>query len=272
MGARSLSADQIGDVGRQLYGERWQSPLASALGVNPRLLRYWLSGELTPSPEDERRLLALLEYAAVETARRARALVGSRQPAVSLELWSFEPEDLEIVNRQVVRHRRTGSEIAFYDYPTPPPAGDVAGGTVSNLGNLDSADLVRFQVAAWGEMALFRYGRRTDPDSAAFGEALAERRRRLGFSRVTITGWIPVSVSMVADVEEGRTSISDWYAQRLDQLEEFQRNSPDLFLSARSKILASYPREVMQAHVNDATRQPAAELVENKPGGPERAR
>jgi hypothetical protein len=48
---RPFSPDQIGDVGRQLYGERWQAPLANALGINTRLLRYWLSGELQPSPE-----------------------------------------------------------------------------------------------------------------------------------------------------------------------------------------------------------------------------
>lgn len=56
-----MTRDQLIEAGRALYGERWQSPLARALGVNERTVRGWLSGRSNPAPgvEDEiRRLLA----------------------------------------------------------------------------------------------------------------------------------------------------------------------------------------------------------------------
>lgn len=36
--------DTLADIGRALYGERWQSPLAEALGINRETLRRWLTG------------------------------------------------------------------------------------------------------------------------------------------------------------------------------------------------------------------------------------
>jgi len=243
---RPLSADQIGDVGRQLYGERWQSPLANALGINPRLLRYWLSGELAPSLEDERRLVALVEYAAAETARRAASLADRSRQVQPADRWSFETDDLEVIDRHVVRHRPTGSEMSFYDYATPPAPGEVPGGTISKMGDMASADLTRFQIAAWGKLARFRYGRRDVAGPYAFtvGEALAERRRRLGFSRTMMVGWAHRSQNMIAEVEEGRTNVSGWYAKVVDDLERFQRNNPDQFLNVRRILLASTRAEV----------------------------
>ncbi|WP_209308503.1 hypothetical protein [Sphingomonas corticis] len=38
-------------VGEALYGERWQAPIASDLGVSDRAVRYWLS-KATPCPDD----------------------------------------------------------------------------------------------------------------------------------------------------------------------------------------------------------------------------
>lgn len=38
-------------VGEALYGERWQSPLASDLGVSDRAVRYWISA-VNPCPDD----------------------------------------------------------------------------------------------------------------------------------------------------------------------------------------------------------------------------
>jgi len=70
---------------------------------------------------------------------------------------------LEIVDRKTVRHKPTGSEISFYDYLTPPQPGEVPGGTIGKMGDFSSADLVRFQIAAWNELALFRYGPRQRP-------------------------------------------------------------------------------------------------------------
>lgn len=38
-------------VGKALYGERWQMPIAADLGVLYRAVRYWLSAD-TPCPDD----------------------------------------------------------------------------------------------------------------------------------------------------------------------------------------------------------------------------
>jgi hypothetical protein len=40
----------IRDAGRLLYGERWQSALAAALGINLRTVRRWAAGQ-QPVPE-----------------------------------------------------------------------------------------------------------------------------------------------------------------------------------------------------------------------------
>jgi hypothetical protein len=157
-----ISADQIGDLGRQLYGEHWQAPLARALGINLRVLRYWLSGKGVPSPAQTQRLLALIEHAAEETARQARRFAAAAGRVPSARRWTFEPEDLEIIDRKIVRHRETGSEISFYDYVTPPLPSDVPGGTIYKMGDFSSADLQRFQVAAWAKLAAWRYGRRAE--------------------------------------------------------------------------------------------------------------
>ena len=37
------SSDHLAAVGRALYGERWQTPLANDLNVNERTLRRWLA-------------------------------------------------------------------------------------------------------------------------------------------------------------------------------------------------------------------------------------
>jgi len=156
---RSLSADQIGDIGRQLYGEHWQAPLARALGINTRLLRYWLSGEARPSPGQEQRLVALTEHAAAEPHRQARKLAAALQRPKFSRRWSFNDNELEIVNQKTIRHKPTGSEMSFYEYVTPPQPGDVPGGTICKMGDLDADDLQRFQISAWKKLAVLRYGR-----------------------------------------------------------------------------------------------------------------
>lgn len=70
-------------VGEALHGERWQSPLASGLGVSDRAVRYWLSAA-TPCPDDlGGRLLTVVvrrreEINAVETivVERLRRTAG----------------------------------------------------------------------------------------------------------------------------------------------------------------------------------------------------
>ena len=43
------TASLLNDVGTALYGPRWFSPLAEALGVNNRSIRRWVTGECEPS-------------------------------------------------------------------------------------------------------------------------------------------------------------------------------------------------------------------------------
>lgn len=49
--SEALDTDILRRVGEALYGPQWQTPLARSLGVAPRHLRYWLSGE-RPLPRD----------------------------------------------------------------------------------------------------------------------------------------------------------------------------------------------------------------------------
>lgn len=153
----TIPADQIGDIGRQLYGEHWQTPLARALGINVRLLRYWLSGEAVPSPGQAQRVLALIEHAAEEAKRQARKLAATAGHVKSPPRWEFGDADLEIVDRTTVRHTATGSEMSFYEYVTPPPPDDIPGGTICKMGDFTSNDLRQFQIGAWKKLAAWRY-------------------------------------------------------------------------------------------------------------------
>jgi hypothetical protein len=49
--------DDLVEVGRLLFGERWQSDLARALGTSSRMVRYWVAGTHA-RPEDLRQRLA----------------------------------------------------------------------------------------------------------------------------------------------------------------------------------------------------------------------
>lgn len=72
--APSISPDTLATCGRALYGDRWQSSLARALGISDRTLRYWLA-QRSPVPagvrDDLKRLLA---ERGKECIRAARAL------------------------------------------------------------------------------------------------------------------------------------------------------------------------------------------------------
>lgn len=49
-------------VGEALYGERWQAPIATDLGVTDRAVRYWISAT-NPCPDDlGMRLLAIVVH------------------------------------------------------------------------------------------------------------------------------------------------------------------------------------------------------------------
>lgn len=53
------SADLIRRAGECLYGTRWESALAEALGVNRRTVRRWWQGEVVPEDRQLRRLWEL---------------------------------------------------------------------------------------------------------------------------------------------------------------------------------------------------------------------
>ncbi len=49
------------EAGRLLFGTRWQSDLARALGSSTRMMRYWVAGTHTPPSDLNQRLSALLQ-------------------------------------------------------------------------------------------------------------------------------------------------------------------------------------------------------------------
>jgi hypothetical protein len=40
-----MTPEILRDIGEALYGAKWQTSLARALDVDPRSVRYWLSGK-----------------------------------------------------------------------------------------------------------------------------------------------------------------------------------------------------------------------------------
>lgn len=67
-----MTSDLLRTVGEALYGERWQVPLARALGVSDRNLRYWAVGK--PIPDIRDRLAALLSGRQRQIAQALQAL------------------------------------------------------------------------------------------------------------------------------------------------------------------------------------------------------
>jgi hypothetical protein len=57
----SEDQDDLAEVGRLLFGERWQSDLARALGTSTRMMRYWVAGTHGCPPDLRPRLIALLQ-------------------------------------------------------------------------------------------------------------------------------------------------------------------------------------------------------------------
>ena len=56
------------DAGQALYGPRWQSDLARALGVSDRTVRRWAAGKMQapPNVRDEMRSLCMARGAALK--------------------------------------------------------------------------------------------------------------------------------------------------------------------------------------------------------------
>ena len=49
-----MTPAELARLGRALYGPGWQSPMARAVGVNPRTVRRWASGDCPISAPAER--------------------------------------------------------------------------------------------------------------------------------------------------------------------------------------------------------------------------
>ena len=64
-------------VGLALYGHRWQSSLARDLGVLPRTVRKWASGEKAVPPGQWRYIAALLEQRSRDCKDLARQIIAS---------------------------------------------------------------------------------------------------------------------------------------------------------------------------------------------------
>lgn len=71
----------LSDAGRALYGERWQTDLANALGVSDRTVRRWVSGVDDPRPGVYLDLLRLTQERAAELEGLADRLQEAGTPA-----------------------------------------------------------------------------------------------------------------------------------------------------------------------------------------------
>src|SRR5271155_4502386 len=63
-----ITPDQLAAAGRTLYGERWQTSLATDLNVVDRTMRRWLAGEssIPDGVHDELRLLLVIRAREIE--------------------------------------------------------------------------------------------------------------------------------------------------------------------------------------------------------------
>jgi hypothetical protein len=58
-----MMPDELRSIGEQLYGPRWQTPLARALPVSTRTIRYWLAGKRKIRPLVAERIKGLVAAA-----------------------------------------------------------------------------------------------------------------------------------------------------------------------------------------------------------------
>ncbi len=77
-----MTPDLLAAAGEALFGPEWRRPLASALGVDARLVQRWAAGQRGIPPEVAPALLALLEREASPLEARALAL---RRAAAAIE-------------------------------------------------------------------------------------------------------------------------------------------------------------------------------------------
>jgi hypothetical protein len=56
-----LDRDALCETGTLLFGARWQSDLARALGTSTRMMRYWVAGTHPPPDDLNERLIRLID-------------------------------------------------------------------------------------------------------------------------------------------------------------------------------------------------------------------
>ncbi|WP_182333661.1 transcriptional regulator [Stenotrophomonas acidaminiphila] len=71
---RPLDALELEQAGKLLFGERWQSELARAIGVTDRLVRMWVAGKSPPRPAVRGKIVELLRARQEEITAVLRAL------------------------------------------------------------------------------------------------------------------------------------------------------------------------------------------------------
>lgn len=68
---RPMSAAELVAAGELVFGSRWRTPLAKALGLSDRVIRYYQSGERRISPPIAARVRSLADIGPVGTVIRA---------------------------------------------------------------------------------------------------------------------------------------------------------------------------------------------------------
>jgi hypothetical protein len=68
---RPMSAAELIAAGELLFGSRWRTPLAKALGLSDRAIRYYQSGERRIAPRISARVRSLVDIGPVGIVIRA---------------------------------------------------------------------------------------------------------------------------------------------------------------------------------------------------------
>ncbi len=137
----ALTAQELRALGLAAYGMEWQSPLARAIGVNPRTVRKWAAGEapISASAEaDIRRALGAEDMldldriwprdawivgdgAADEDGRRREYLIHARRPRFIARVVAEDAEEGNTDTLTGVVYRGDGYELAEIVWIDPPP-------------------------------------------------------------------------------------------------------------------------------------------------------
>jgi hypothetical protein len=74
-----LTVRDLETVGKALFGERWQTPLAEALKVNDRTVRRWIAGDREPGADTVDDLLRIARTRAGEISKAVALLERAKK-------------------------------------------------------------------------------------------------------------------------------------------------------------------------------------------------